>query len=275
MKQSYELKGMIGLEIHTYLITKEKLFCKCIASRKKGLAPNTLICPTCCGQPGAKPMLPNKSAVVKAIEIGLMLGCIIQKKLEWQRKHYDWPDIPKGYQNTISGGKSKGVGVGGKFNGIRIRGMHLEEDPASWDPETGAVDYNRSGLPLVEIVTEPDFTSAEEVKDWLTKLVHSLSYLKIVDSDAGIKVDVNVSLRGKTERTEIKNVNSIEDIGRAIEYELARQEKEGNKKKETRRFDSESGKTIVMRAKEEGEDYRFISDPDLEIIFISDKMIDN
>jgi len=260
--------AMIGLEIHCYLVTKEKLFCKCIASREKGLKPNTLICPICTGMPGAKPMAPNKEAVLKSIKIGLMLGCTINKELKWQRKHYDWPDLPKGYQNTISGGDAIPVGEKGKLDGIRIRSIHLEEDPASWNPDTGCIDYNRSGLPLVEIVTEPDFTSSEEVVSWLKKLVHNLSYLKAVDSNAGIKADVNVNIPGKTERVEIKNINSIENIGKAIDYEIERQLREGGKQRETRRFDEAKGKTEKMREKESAEDYRFINEPDLQEIII-------
>jgi len=270
-----KIKAMIGLEIHCYLVTKEKLFCKCVASREKGLKPNSFICPICTGMPGAKPMAPNKEAILKAIKIGLMLGCTINQRLKWQRKHYDWPDLPKGYQNTISGGNAVPVGEKGKLNGIRIRSIHLEEDPASWNPENGCVDYNRSGLPLVEIVTEPDFSSSEEVVDWLKKLVHNLSYLKVVDSDAGIKADVNVNIPGKTERVEIKNINSIENIGKAIDYEIERQLKEGGKQRETRRFDELRGKTEKMREKESAEDYRFINEPDLQEIVLDKKMILN
>lgn len=266
-----KLKGMIGLEIHVYLVTKEKLFCRCKASREKGLRPNIYVCPICVGYPGAKPMLPNKNAVEKAIRIGLMLGCKINKELRWQRKHYDWPDLPKGYQNTISGGV-QGVGVNGEFGGIGIWSMHLEEDPAAWDPETGRVDYNRSGLPLAEIITAPDFTSAEEVVLWLRKLVHGLSYLKAIDSNAGIKVDVNVNIPKKSERVEIKNVNSIDSIGRAIKYELERQ-LAGGSVRETRRFDDVKGKTVRMRRKEGEEDYRFINDPDLKEIRPGDKFV--
>lgn len=269
------LKGMIGLEIHTYLITKEKLFCQCIASREKGIKSNINICPICTGQPGAKPMLPNKTAVEKAVQIGLMLSCKINSSLAWQRKHYNWPDLPKGYQNTLSGPYASPVGVGGKFNEIRIRSMHLEEDPASWNPETGEVDYNRSGLPLVEIITEPDFTNAEEVMLWLTKLIHNLAYLKCVDANAGIKVDVNVSIPGKTERTEIKNISSIESIGKAINYELERHSKETVKSQETRRYDDAKGKTMLMRTKEQAEDYRFISDPDLQEINLDKDFIES
>src|SRR3989338_2867202 len=142
MKQMPEIKGMIGLEIHTYLITKEKLFCRCKASREKGQAPNIYICPICVGMPGAKPMLPNSEAVRKAVKIGLMLGCRMNSELIWKRKHYSWPDLPKGYQNTLSVPHAFPVGVSGKFQNIKITEVHLEEDPAAWDPESGEIDYN-------------------------------------------------------------------------------------------------------------------------------------
>ena len=156
------LEGMIGLEIHVYLITREKLFCKCKASRERGLQPNVFVCPICTGQPGAKPMLPNEEAVRDAVLIAGMLGCKVNKLMPWQRKHYNWPDLPKGYQNTLSGSGAIPLGVEGKFKGIKIWSMHLEEDPASWNPDSGEVDYNRSGLPLVEIITAPEFESAEK-----------------------------------------------------------------------------------------------------------------
>jgi aspartyl-tRNA(Asn)/glutamyl-tRNA(Gln) amidotransferase subunit B len=267
-----ELKGKIGLEIHSYVLTKEKLFCRCRASREKGLKKNVNVCPICTGQPGAKPMLPNKKAIERAVQIGLMLGCKINSVLKWQRKHYDWPDLPKGYQNTISGAYAFPVGVKGKFGGIGIWSMHIEEDPAAWDPNTGCVDYNRSGLPLVEIITAPDFKTAEEVVLWLKKLVHNLNYLKSIDSDAGIKADVNVNIPGQSERVEIKNINSIENIGKAIKYELERQMKEGGKR-ETRRFDEVKGKTMRMRGKEVAEDYRFITDPDLMDVILDKRFV--
>lgn len=262
------LEGMIGLEIHVYLVTKEKLFCRCRASREKGLRENVYICPLCTGQPGAKPLAPNKAAVEKAVQIALMLGCDVNAYLRWQRKHYDWPDLPKGYQTTLSGRHAIPVGVQGNFFGIRINEMHLEEDPASWDPANGRVDYNRSGLPLVEIVTEPDFTTGEEVASWLKKLLHHLAYLKAADSNAGIKVDVNVNIPHKTERAEIKNMSSIEDIEHAIEYEIERQQREGTQGRETRRYDAAKGKTMKMREKESGEDYRFIAEPDLPALVL-------
>ena len=263
-----KLEGMIGLEIHVYLVTKEKLFCRCKSSREKGQKANIYICPICTGQPGAKPMMPNEKAVEESIRVGLMLGCDINGCLIWQRKHYDWPDMPKGYQTTLSGKHAIPVGVKGKFLGINITSMHLEEDPASWDPKSGCVDYNRSGLPLVEIVTEPEFSNSEEVVSWLQRLVLHLSYLKAADSNAGIKVDVNVNIPGKTKKIEIKNVSSIDAIGKAIRYELRRQGEEGGDKEETRRYDSVKGKTMKMRDKSSGEDYRFIEDPDLVDIII-------
>lgn len=262
----------IGLEIHGYLQTKEKLFCDCKAEHGlKKVSPNMNICPICTGMPGAKPMLPNSEAIKKIIQIGLVLGCKINKQFLWQRKHYNWPDLPKGYQTTISGSYSIPVGENGEFFGVRIREVHLEEDPAKWDPLTGCIDYNRSGMPLVEIVTEPDFKSAEQVSLWLKKLLLSLSYVKALDKDAGIKSDVNVSLHG--DRIEVKNVNSISSIVEAIEYEAERQKKEKPLKKETRAWIPEKGETVKMRGKEEAADYRFIPEPDLPIIKITEKEI--
>jgi len=288
----------IGLEIHGYLNTNEKLFCRCKAIHGiKNAKPNTFICPICCGMPGAKPMLPNKEAVDKTIQISLILGCRIngmtsvkvQKRshpsilrgestretrgsLVWNRKHYDWPDLPKGYQNTISGSYAVPVGVNGKFEGIRIREAHIEEDPAAWNPLTGEIDYNRSGSPLIEIVTEPDFSSSEQVIEWLKQLILTLSYIKAIDSSSGLKADVNISTNG--ERVEIKNINSLKNIKTAIEFEINRQKKENVKIQETRMFDENKGVTIRMRTKEQAEDYRFISDPDLPMLKIEKKKID-
>ena len=262
----------IGLEVHGYLQTKEKLFCDCKAEHGlKKVSPNMNICPICTGQPGSKPMLPNQEAIKKILQIGLMLGCKINNQFLWQRKHYSWPDLPKGYQTTISGSYSIPVGEKGEFKGIRITEVHLEEDPAKWDPVTGCIDYNRSGMPLVEIVTEPDFKSAEQAGRWLKELLLTLSYIKALDKDAGIKSDVNVSVYG--ERIEVKNVNSISSIMQAIDYEANRQAKEKPLKKETRAWVAEKGETALMRSKESAADYRFIPEPDLPIIKISDKEI--
>ena len=253
----------IGLEIHGYLLTNEKLFCKCKSEHgKKESQPNTNVCPICTGQPGSKPILPNYEAIKKSIEIALILGCKINEKLLWQRKHYSWPDLPKGFQSTMSGPHSIPNGENGNFMGIRIRECHLEEDPAAWNPETGEVDYNRSGSPLIEIVTEPDFKDSEEVTEWLKNLIIALSYVKVIDKKSGIKADVNVSISGG-KRIEMKNINSIKKIKEAIEVEVERQKKELPKVEETRTYDEKSKTTKLMRTKDNAQDYRFISDPDL------------
>src|SRR3989344_8884839 len=218
----------IGLEIHGYLDTNEKLFCSCKSIHGAKLTkPNTNICPICTAQPGAKPQLPNSTALNKIIQIALILNCKINNNLIFQRKHYSWPDLPKGYQNTISGTYVIPIGTKGKFNEIGITEVHIEEDPAAWNPENGEIDYNRSGFPLVEIVTEPDFISNGQVSEWLKDLLHALSYIKAIDKSLGIKADVNISLpEKKGERVELKNINSIENIKNAIEIEIARQLKE-------------------------------------------------
>ncbi len=264
----------IGLEIHGYIVSNEKLFCKCKSEHGlKYSKPNTNICPTCCGMPGAKPLLPNKKAMNKVIQIALILGCKINKKLVWARKHYDWPDLPKGYQNTISGPYAIPVGEKGKFLGIKITEAHLEEDPAAWNPKTGEIDYNRSGSPLIEIVTEPDFKNSEEVIAWLKQLISTLNYIKAIDKNVGIKADVNISVSGG-KRIEIKNINSLKNIKTAIAYEIQRQQKELPKIQETRMFEETKGITIKMRTKEEAQDYRFISEPDLPVIKIEKSRVE-
>jgi aspartyl-tRNA(Asn)/glutamyl-tRNA(Gln) amidotransferase subunit B len=280
MKKNAE-SAKIGLEIHGYLVTNEKLFCRCPTNYKDETT-NTNICPICTGQPGSKPMLPNFEALKKVIAISLMLGCKINSNIVWQRKHYEWPDMPKGYQDTTSGAYSIPVGENGEYLGVKIHHTHIEEDPARWDPETGNIDYNRCGMPLIEIVTEPDFKSAKEVRAWLSQILIALSYLKAVDADAGIKADVNVSVKinGKQgERVEIKNVNSLYSIEKAIEYEISRQTKiikDGKKViMETRTFIESDKETVAMRAKEGAEDYRFIPDPDLPVIEIKNDLIND
>lgn len=259
----------VGLEIHGYVKVnnKTKLFCECSL---KEAEPNTNICPICTGYPGSKPMLPNKEAIDKIISIAIMLDCKINKKLLFQRKHYSWPDLPNGYQRTMSGTYAMPVGLNGNFLSIGIEEIHLEEDPARWEPETGYIDYNRSGFPLVEIVTKPDFSSAGQVRDWLKKLMTTLSYIDAIEESAGVKADVNVSIAPDFNRIEIKNINSFKSIVKAIEYEIVRQEKELKEGKkigrETRTWDNSKEKTIFMRVKETAQDYMFIPEPDLPII---------
>jgi aspartyl-tRNA(Asn)/glutamyl-tRNA(Gln) amidotransferase subunit B len=276
-EKAYPIK--IGLEVHGYLNTKEKLFCMCKTKPgkdEKEDKPNSRVCPICTGYPGSKPMAPNMEAMRKLIQISIVLGCKINHKdLIWQRKHYNWADNPKGYQTTISGAHAALPAAKGKFRGIGITECHLEEDPAQWNPETGKINYNRSGLPLIEIVTDPEFKSSEEVVEWLKALILSLSYIKAIRKNAGIKVDVNVSTYG--DRVEMKNLNSLEKIRKAIEYEIPRQIENHNagitQKQETLAFDEKLGKTIKMRDKETASDYRFIPDPDLPLIRIDKKLV--
>ncbi|MBI2044223.1 Asp-tRNA(Asn)/Glu-tRNA(Gln) amidotransferase subunit GatB [Candidatus Pacearchaeota archaeon] len=265
----------IGLEIHGYLNVKEKLFCDCKALHGlKNAKPNTYICPRCTSQPGSKPLAPNKEAINKAIQICLILECKINDNLVWHRKHYDWPDLPKGFQSTLSGPYATPTGVKGKFSGINITEAHLEEDPASWDPNTGEIDYNKSGYPLIEIVTDPDFTSSEQVVEWLSNLISTLKYAKLINKNLGIKADVNISLPElKGKRIELKNLNSLTNIKTAIEYEIQRQKKDVPKEQETRMYNESKGITIKMRSKELAHDYRFVSEPDLPVIKIYPKRV--
>ena len=271
------VKIKCGLEIHTYLKldNNRKLFCNCIATEAE---PNTNICPICTAQPGSKPQRPNKEALQKTIAIGLILGCRINELVLFQRKHYNWPDLPSGYQRTMSGSYAKAVGEDGSFLGIGIEDVHLEEDPAKWDPETGIVDYNRSGKALVEIVTKPDFTSAQQVREWIRGLVTTLKAINAIDEEAGVKADVNVSVEPRFNRVEIKNVHSFKGIADSIEYETKRQLHEINEGKaigmETRTWHDETGRTVFMRSKETAQDYMFIPDPDLSAIKISKEVID-
>ena len=270
---STERKIMVGLEVHGYINmeSRAKLFCNCAIS--PNAEPNTTICPVCTGQPGSKPMLPNKEAIEKIIAIAAILDCRINERLVFQRKHYSWPDMPTGYQRTMSGSYAVPVGQNGSFLGIGIEEVHLEEDPARWEPETGNVDYNRSGYPLVEIVTKPDFSSAEEVRTWLRRLTTTLSYIKAINPEMGIKSDVNVSVAPSFGRVELKNVNSYRSIVRAIEYETARQQREVTEGRkvpmETRAWNDAKGISVFMRQKETAVDYMFIPEPDLPAVKVT------
>ena len=261
----------IGLEIHGYLAvpSQVKLFCNCSLLPAE---PNTNICPVCTGQPGSKPMLPNKDAINAILAIALFLDCKINPSLLWQRKHYNWPDLPNGYQKTMSGAYGQPVGLNGQFLGIGIEEIHLEEDPARWDPQSGGVDYNRSGYPLVEIVTKPEFTSAQQVRDWIENLMVALSYIKAVRKDLGVKCDVNVSIGPHFIRTEVKNVNSFTAISEAIEFEIKRQQTE-EPRLQTRAWDEQSGTTRFMRSKESAQEYQFIPDPDLPVIQVTEALL--
>ncbi len=262
----------IGFEIHVQLNTKQKLFCKC-STDYRDKEPNTNICPICTGQPGSKPLPPNLEAIKNVIKVGLILGCKPNyKKVYFLRKHYFYPDLPKNYQIT-----SEPLMVNGNFFGVRIREVHLEEDPGRYDLRNGYVDFNRSGVPLAEIVTEPDIKSPEQAKEWLEKLFLYLKYSKAIKDDPGsIRVDVNISIEGG-ERVEIKNVNSIEGVYYALKYEILRQkrliESSEKVKRETRHYDEEKKITLPLREKETVADYRYMPDPDLIPIEITEELV--
>ena len=262
---------MCGLEIHVQLETESKLFCDCPTNYQDAPA-NTNICPVCLNQPGAKPHPTNKKALENALMIALMLNCEIdQDVIYFMRKHYDYPDLPSGYQRT-----SIPIGINGELNGIRIREIHAEEDPGQYNPDRGFVNFNRSGIPLVEIVTEPDIKSPEEARNFLKELIRVLEYSGGARGEGTMRADVNISINGGN-RVEMKNINSIKGAYKALKFELVRQKnlmKRGVEvKQETRAYLESQMITVAMRLKEDADDYRFITDPDLPPMQISDETI--
>jgi len=182
---------MCGLEIHVQLETDSKLFCDCPTNYQDAPA-NTNICPVCLNQPGAKPHPTNKQALENALMIALMLNCEIDQGVTYfMRKHYDYPDLPSGYQRT-----SVPIGVNGELNGIRIHEIHVEEDPGQYKPNEGVVNFNRSGIPLVEIVTEPDIKSPKEARTFLKELIRVLQYSGAARGEGTMRADVNISING-------------------------------------------------------------------------------
>lgn len=275
---------VIGLEIHAELATRTKVFCGC--KNEFGDDPNTNTCPVCTGMPGALPVL-NKRAVELAMKAGLSFGCSISKYTVFERKNYFYPDLSKAYQiSQLVYPLNIGGGVrlqSGKY--IRLNRIHLEEDAGKLTHISKAVgtfvDYNRGGTPLIEIVTEPDFSSAEEVVEFLKKVREVLVFENIAKckmEQGGLRCDVNLSLKrkGETEfgtRTEMKNLNSFKSVQRAIEYEALRQAEvisSGEEViQETRKWDDDKGKSSSMRSKEKAQDYRYFPDPDLLPVIIS------
>lgn len=283
---------VVGLEVHVELSTASKIFCSC--TTEFGGAPNTHCCPVCTGMPGALPVL-NEKVIEYAMKVGIALGCEITKYNKFDRKNYFYPDLPKAYQVSqlylpiCANGKllietDKGP------KEIHIHEIHMEEDAGKlmhdvWTNRT-KVDYNRCGVPLIEIVTEPDFRSGEEVIAYLEKLKSTLEYLDVSDckmQEGSMRADINLSVRegGSGElgtRTEIKNMNSFKAISKAIEYEAKRQIEEimdGRKvMQETRRWDENKNASYSMRSKENVHDYRYFPEPDLLPVEIGDEWLE-
>ncbi|MGQ9618720.1 MAG: Asp-tRNA(Asn)/Glu-tRNA(Gln) amidotransferase subunit GatB [Candidatus Aminicenantia bacterium] len=285
---------IIGLEIHAQLNTKTKLFCSCPI--KFGAEPNTLVCPVCLGLPGALPVL-NRKAVEYAVKVAIALKMKINNLSFFARKNYFYPDLPKGYQITqyhkplaeegyleiISNGKKKKIGIE-RLTLEEDAGKMLHDIPGYQD--RSLIDFNRSGVPLIEIVTKPDISSPEEAVEFFSLLRSTLIYLGINDGnmeEGNLRCDANISLKRRGEkglgtRTEIKNLNSFKFLKSALRYEIERQEKillsGGEVHMETKTFNSSSGETIVMRSKEEAHDYRYFPEPDLPPLFIPEDLIE-
>ncbi len=288
--EAYEM--VIGLEVHVELATKTKIFCGC--TTQFGGAPNTHTCPICMGMPGTLPVA-NRKVIEFAVAAGLATNCEITRYNKFDRKNYFYPDLPKAYQISQlylpicrNGHVDIVTAAGGKSVGIHE--IHMEEDAGKlmhdpWLDQT-MVDYNRCGVPLLEIVSEPDMRSAEEVIAYLTKLRQTLQYLGVSDckmQEGSMRADVNLSVRpvGQKEfgtRTEMKNINSFKAIARAIAGEYRRQveliEDGGKVQQQTRRWDDNKGASFAMRSKENAQDYRYFPEPDLPPISLSQAFID-
>lgn len=287
-----EFETVMGLEVHTELSTETKIFCSC--STAFGREPNTQVCEICAGMPGALPVL-NQKVVEYAIRTGIATHCEITRKNKFDRKNYFYPDLPKAYQTSqlylpICQNGFIDIEVNGVKKAIRIKEIHMEEDAGKLmhDPldDCTLIDYNRCGIPLLEIVSEPDFRSSEEVIAYLTKLKAILQYINVSDckmEQGSLRVDVNLSIRpvgteAMGTRTEMKNINSFKAIARAIEGERNRQMEciqEGKAiMQETRRWDDTKGTSYAMRSKENARDYRYFPEPDLSSIEIDDMWIE-
>ena len=284
---------VIGLEVHAELRTASKMFCGCAVVDSILTKPNHSICPVCTGQPGSLPVL-NKKAVELAVRVGLALGCAIHTESIFARKNYFYPDLPKGYQISqydqplATDGKIQ-IETEAGLKDVRIRRVHLEEDTGKLSHADGHsfIDYNRSGVPLLEIVTEPDMHSPEEVKAYATKLRTILQYLEVNTGDMErgvIRFEANVSVRevGSDQfniRTEIKNLNSFRALTLGTEYEIKRQSevyaRGGTVEQETLGFNETTGKTYSQRGKESAHDYRYFPEPDLPPLVLDSAWIES
>ena len=281
-------EAVIGLEVHAELSTESKIYCSC--SAKFGADINTNTCPVCTGMPGALPVL-NKQVVHYAAKMGLATGCTVNRLCKADRKNYFYPDLPKAYQISqfdvpICENGEVFFYVDGEKKSCRLERIHFEEDAGKLlhdEIDGTVVDFNRCGVPLIEMVTKPDLHSSAEAKEFLEMIKTTLSYLDICDckmEEGSIRCDVNVSIRpeGSTEfgtRVEMKNINTFSGAVRAIDYEVARQievvENGGTIQQETRRWDDVKLKNTVMRTKEDAQDYRYFPDPDLIAVEIDDE----
>lgn len=290
LEQKYQL--VIGLEVHAQLATATKLFCG--DSAAFGGDPNTHISPITLAYPGTLPRL-NRKAVEYAIRMGLACHCRISSKSWFARKHYFYPDLPKGYQtsqhiNNICQGGGVKIWVGGQERTVALHHIHLEEDAGKSihdaDPDKTAIDHNRAGVPLIEIVSEPDLFSADEAYAYVTEIRKLVRFLGICDGnmeEGSLRCDANISIRprGATKlgtRVEVKNLNSIRNVKRAIEFEAKRMmemaERGEEIEQQTRSFDAETGTTFALRSKEEANDYRYFPDPDLPPFIITQQQLD-
>ncbi len=290
-RNDYEV--VIGLEVHAELATKTKIFCSCPTSF--GAAPNTHTCPICMAMPGTLPVL-NEKVVEYAVKAGLATNCEISKDSKNDRKNYFYPDLPKAYQISqfdkplCNHGYVEIEDDEGNKKKVRLLRIHIEEDAGKLNHDEFAggslVDLNRAGVPLIEMVSEPDLRSSGEAERYLRKLKSILEYIEVSDckmQEGSLRADVNVSVHKPGEplgtRTEMKNMNSFRSIVRGIEYEIERQidviEDGGVVEQETLRWDDVSGKTFPMRDKEDAQDYRYFPDPDLVAIKLSDEYIEN
>jgi aspartyl-tRNA(Asn)/glutamyl-tRNA(Gln) amidotransferase subunit B len=267
-------KLKIGFEIHAQMNTKQKLYCDCPTDYQQA-EPNRNVCPVCIGLPGNKPMPVNEDALKTTIEIALMLDADVIKdeNIYIQRKHYNYPDLPNGYQKT-----STPIAKKGKFLDVGITEVHLEDDPGRYDLSKGKVDFNRCGVPLIEIVTDPDIKSVDDARSFWNEITDMLTYTGKIRSEPGtIRSDTNISMGG--ERVEIKNINSAIGVYHALQYEVKRQLKAFRRgreiKRETRGFLEDKMITTSLRTKETFADYRYIPDPDIPPIVISNQMLDD